>query len=279
VAVVCLVLGGVLGTRLDSGSAFSFLDSPATAALTAGAVASAPALDDRHRFRVDLFNPGRTTVRVRVVGLDGWSTTVAANPAVGIAPHRWAQVTFSLPDDCDGPVPPPITALRIRTVDRGTRGHQRVELAAPATALRAVHTRECVPATTLTPRDLGGLWHLEEAEGRWSDLARISLMRFTADGRFTFDPEGLLFQEGDQGMLGTYRLDGTRLRLRADGGYACDAGYTEVWKTTLLSEDLLQLDIVRSDGGYCNSPPGERHVFRRLVREDNLPPDGSVSSR
>ncbi len=278
-AVVCLVMGGVLGTRLDNGSPFSFLDSPSTAALTGGSVTAAPALDDRHRFRVGLFNPGKTTVRVRVVGLDGWSTTVAANPGVGIAPHRWAQVTFSLPDDCDGPVPPPVTALRIRTVDRGTPSHQRVELAAPATALRAVHTRECLPPTMLTPRDLGGLWHLEAAEGRWSDLARISLMRFTADGRFTFDPEGLLFQEGDQGMLGTYRLQGTRLRLHADGGYACAVGYTEVWTTTLLSEDLLRLDIVRSDGGYCYSPPGERHVFRRLVPEDNLPPDGSVSSR
>jgi hypothetical protein len=272
-------MGAFLGTRLGSGSPFSFLGSPATAALTGGSLAPAPELDDRHRFRVGLFNPGETTVRVRVVALDEWSTTVAANPAVGIAPHSWAQATFSLPDDCDGPAPPPIAALRIRTVDRGAHGHQRVELAAPATALGAVHARECAPATSLSPRALGGLWHLEAAEGRWADLAGVSLIRFTGDGRFAFDPEGQLFQEGDQGMFGTYRLHGTRLRLRSAGGYACAPGYTEVWTTTLMSEDLLRLDIVRSDGGYCHSPPGERQLFRRLVPEGRLPPDRPVSAR
>jgi hypothetical protein len=169
-----------------------------------------------------------------------------------------------------------LTEVQVRVTDSDGSREQRVELARPAGALRVVHERECVPATTLGPDDLGGLWIVERIEGRWADLAGITLMRFTADGRFALDPEGQMFREGDQGVRGTYRLQGTRLHLQVDGGYACEKGYSEVWTTTLVEKDVLRLDVVRSDEGYCNSPAHEREVLRRLVPESRLPTAGSL---
>lgn len=279
-AAALLVLGVVVGARIDDHLRWPGSEHVGLA-LTGGAVAAATRIDDRHRFQVALFNSGEEPVRVRVVGIVGLAVPVADSYPVTLAAHRWGQLLFSLPSECDEAALPRVTALRVSSADGSVaqRVTQRVALAAPATALGVVHTRECAPATRLGRRDLGGLWYLEEVEGRWVDLAHLGLMRFTADGRFAFDPEGLLFQEGEQGMLGTYRLHGTRLVIEAHAGYACERGFSETWTTTLLAKDLLRLDIVRSDLGYCNSPPGERQILRRLVAEDGLPARGPVSDR
>lgn len=280
VAVVCLVVGAFLGTRLDDAdSPLSALVAPPPAALTGGVVSSLTDRDDPlpHQFQVGLFNPGERGVRVLVVGLTGWSTTVVPDAAVDVAPHSWARAAFSLPGVCEVPTLPTTTGVLIRITDPEVDGEQRVELAGPPDAIGADHDLECPAPTRLDRGQLTGLWYLEEVRGRWKDLAGKSLMRFTSDGRFAFDPEGRMFDEGHQGFFGTYRLRGSRLHLRADGGYACKAGFDEVWTTTLLDEDLLRLDVVRSDGGYCNSPPGERQTLRRLVPESRLPPGSSSS--
>jgi hypothetical protein len=115
-----------------------------------------------------------------------------------------------------------------------------VQLAGPAVAIRDDHRIECRAPTRLDRGQLTGLWFAEEIRGRWADLAGKTLVRFTSDGRFAFDPEGRMFEEGHQGFFGTYRLRGDRL-------------------------------LFHGDGGYCNSPPGERHILRRLVPEVSLP--------
>ena len=277
-AVGLLVLGAVGGAVVNDN-----LSRPGRershVALTGGVVAPAPRIDDRPRYRVGLFNSGEAPIRVRVVGVVGRSAAVTDSRPLEVAPHSWGQPVFSLPSECGEPELPLVTELRVRATGAGGSAEQRVALAEPATALRTVHGRDCVPPTLLSRRDLGGLWILEQVEGLWTGLAKVGLMRFTRDGRFTFDPEGQLFHEGHQGYFGTYRLDGTRLRLVADGGYACSKGFTEVWTTTLLAKGRLRLDVVSSDDGYCHSPPGERWFFRRLVRERLLPPVGPVSGR
>ncbi len=241
-------------------------------ALAAGSLAAAGDPADRLRFRVGVLNAGEETVRVRVSGLVGHLTPVTRSTAEDVAPGGRSLVAFSLPTECDQPSTPLVTSLRVRTNGPGGRGEQVVQLAEPATALADAYRRECSPATALTHRELGGLWYLEEAGGKWSDLAEISLSRFTADGRFAFDPEGRLFEEGGQGFFGTFRLRGTRLSLESEGGYACPQGYSEAWTTTLLADDLLKLDLVDSDHGYyCHAPPGEWEILRRLVSENHLP--------
>lgn len=228
-AVVCLVAGAFLGTRLDdTGSPISDLVAPPPAALTGGVVSSVIDTNEPlpHQFQVSLFNPGERAVRVLVVGLAGWGTTVAAAEGVEVAPHRWAHAAFSLLGVCGEPALPTATAVRIRIVDPEAAGEQQVELAEPADAVRQDRDLECPRPASLDEGQLTGLWYLEEARGRWADLAGTSLMRFTSDGRFAFDPEGFMFDEGNQGFFGSYRLHGSRLRLRADGGYACDVRFT-----------------------------------------------------
>jgi hypothetical protein len=275
-AAVLVLVGAVLGGGLVAGyrDRLPWPARPAgVPALTAGSVAAASGIGDRHRYRLDQFNPGPGTVRdVQVVAVVGRTATVTPGDPVTIGPRRWRTVTFSLPDECDSPAVLLARSVRVRaaTTDAGRR-EQQVALASPASSIRENHDRECVPTTTLTPADLGGLWVLEEEEGRWAELAGISLMRFTSDGRFAFDPEGRMFEEGHQGFFGTYRLRGDRLLFHGDGGYACARGYAEEWTTTLLADGLLRLDVVRSSEGYCHNPDGERQLLRRLVPAERLP--------
>ncbi len=280
-AVALLVVGAAAGAGVAAGFdarppwAEPAADVPA---LTGGTIDVAPAATDRHRYQVALFNPGPDAVRgVQVVGVVGRAATVTAGLPVAIAPHSWRPVSFSLPDECGSPAGVLARTLRVRTAGTGAGPGSvlEVELAESAAALRDNHEGECLAPTALTAADLGGLWIVEEAEGAWADLARISLMRFTPDGRFAFDPEGRMFDEGHQGFFGTYRLRGHGLLLRSDGGYACARGYSEVWTTTRLADDLLRLDIVRSSRGFCHNPPGERQVLRRLVPAERLPSTGS----
>jgi hypothetical protein len=275
-AAVLLLVGAVLGGGVVAGyrDRLPWPGRPADVpALTAGSIMAATLTGDRHRYRLDLFNPGPGTVRdAQVVAVVGRTATVTPGDPVTIAPRRWRSVTFTLPDECGSPALLLARSVRVRAAAAGTgRREQQVALASPASSIRENHDRECVPPTALTPADLGGLWVLEEEEGRWADLAGSSLMRFTADGRFAFDPEGRMFQEGHQGFFGSYRLRGDRLLLRGDGGYACARGYREEWTTTLLADGLLRLDVVRSSQGYCHSPAGERQLLRRLVPAGRLP--------
>lgn len=282
VAVVCLAAGALLGARWDEADLpLTAQAAPPQPVLTAGSV-SAVVESSRplpHEFEVSLFNPGGQEVGVLVVGLVGSGTRVTTGPPVDVPPKSWARVAFSLPDVCEELTPPRVTALRVRILHPGSAGERRVELAEPTDAVQHDRQHECLPPTRMRRGRLAGLWHLEEVRGRWETLEGRSLMRFTSDGRFAFDSEGQVFMEGWQGFVGTYRLDGSLLRLRSEGGYACEAGFSEVWRTTSLSEDLLQLDIVRSDGGYCNSPPTERRVLRRLVPESGLPAAEAPTSR
>jgi hypothetical protein len=275
-AVALLAVGAALGGGVALGLRGDLpWSAPAAAVppLIGGTVEAASAPTERHRYRVALFNPGPGTVRdVQVVAVVGRAVLVEPGVPVDIEPGVWRGVTFSLPDECGSPALLLARSVRVRAAAADTGGReQQVPLAAPAASIRENHDRECVPPTALTPADLGGLWVLEEEEGRWAELAGIGLLRFTSDGRFVFDPEGRMFEEGHQGFFGTFRLRGDRLLLRGDGGYACAPGYREEWTTTLLADGLLRLDVVRSSEGYCHNPDGERQLLRRLVPARRLP--------
>lgn len=278
VAVVCLAVGAVLGARWDEAELpLTAQGAAPPAALTAGSVS---ALDDpgdprAHGFEVNLFNAGEQELRVFVIRLIGSSTPVTTGDPEIVPPRSWARVPFWLPEMCTVPTPPYVTAVRVRVLLPGATEEPLLNLAEPAAAVVDRHERECQPTTALSRSRLTGLWYVEEWRGRWEELAGRSLMRFTSDGRFAFDPEGRMFVEGGQGFFGTYRLHGDRLRLRAEGGYSCTVGFSEVWRTTLLDKDRLQLDVVRSDGGFCHTPPGDQQVLRRLVPERRLPPMGA----
>jgi hypothetical protein len=267
VGLAVLALGVVLGAQSVGRLPWTAAsDTPVQP--VGGIIERGPSTSVRHSYQLSLYNPGNEPITVRIVGIDGRAVTVTATRPTRVAPGDWARVMFSLPDECSSPAVPPASAVVVRTVGGGL---DRIPLAEPGTALSAHHDRECARPTALQRQDLRGLWHLEEVEGRWTNLAAISLMRFTSTGAFAFDPEGKIFVDGHQGMLGTYRLRGTTLHLHVTGGYACAKGYSEDWTTTRLAKDVLRLDVIRSDTGYCHSPPGERQVLRRLVREDDLP--------
>jgi len=245
-------------------------------ALTAGGIVAASNEEDRHRYQLSLYNPGPGVIPdVQVVGVVGRAVTVLGDEPVDLEPHSWRTVYFWLPDECGSPAGAPVRSIRVRTgrtAEGEPAAEREVVLGEPADALRTHRHDECLEPTALSAWDLGGLWTLTRVEGTWTGLAGYSLMRFTSDGRFAFDPEGRMFHDGRQGWFGTYRLHGTRLLLRGTGGYSCAAGYSETWTTTLLDPRVLQLDNIRADPGYCYTPPGERWTLHLLVPEPDLPP-------
>lgn len=276
IALGLLALGALIGARVDDELPWRRAADPAPIELVAGSIAARTGVDAGHSYRIGVFNAGDRSVEVSVVGLSDHSLTVTDSARVSIAPRDWGTVEFTVRNDCDRSVVQHVPAVVVRSAGSDSVD-QQIPVTTPPDAGVADDYGRCAAPTPLHRRDLGGLWVLEEAEGRWADLAKVGLFRFSSDGTFIFDPEGFLFVPGKQGFFGTYRLTGSRLVLTSDGGYACGAGHREVWTTTALDRDLLRLDIAGSDPGYCYVPTGDRQVLRRLVPEGRLPTDPAVT--
>jgi len=277
VSLLLVAVGAVIGARVDDDLPWRRPAHPASSIeLIAGSIAAPDGIDAGHSYRLTVFNAGDRGVRVRVVGLSDHTLIVSGSERVSIAPREWGSVTFTVRNDCDRSVVRQVPAVVVRTSGSGGVDHQ-IPVTAPPDATEADEYPHCAAPTSLHRRDLGGLWVVEEAEGRWADLAKVGLFWFRSDGSFAFDPEGFLFEPGKQGFFGRYRVAGPRLVLRSAGGYACGRGYREVWTTTALTENLLRLDIVDSDAGYCYVPAGDRQLLRRVVPERRLPSDRPVN--
>lgn len=277
VALLLVAVGAVIGARVDDDLPWRRpTHSPPSIELIAGSIAAGTGVEAEHGYRLAVFNAGDRGVRVRIVGLSDHTLIVSGSERVSIAPRDWASVAFTVRNDCDRSVVREVPAVVVRI--SGSAGvDQQIPVTSPPDVSAADEYRHCAAPTPLHRRDLGGLWVVEESEGRWADLAKVGLFRFRSDGRFAFDPEGFLFEPGKQGVFGRYRVTGTRLVLRSSGGYACGKGHREVWTTTALTENLLRLDIADSDAGYCYVPAGDRQLLRRVVPEARLPSEPPIS--
>jgi hypothetical protein len=80
-----------------------------------------------------------------------------------------------------------------------------------------------------------------------------------------WDAEGGLLGSQPSGV-GRYLSRNDRLRFRLTGGWGCRPRDQLVWKTRLLPEHRLHLELERS-AGICAPGPGQVWVLRRVLNE------------
>ncbi len=223
--------------------------------LAAGALRSAPG----GGFVLPVHNAGATAAEVAVTAVPGLE--VRRSPGVRVPAGGWAEVPLAGRVDCAAtPVEPTSVSLA-----RGGGDAAAVDLAEPGTVVAALHEARCAPRRPLTRERIAGVWLLERAFGRWTDLAGRHVLRFRRDGSFVADPEGVRFT-AHRGVLGRYRLRGPFLDAVEQGfvGYACLPGDRAVWRAGQLRDGRVVLAYVR--GRNCPDQPGELWVLRRLAR-------------
>lgn len=268
VAVVCLVLGGLVGARLDGQHAGAVADMASQVDLRAGEIREiVPCAHECLRLAV--FNGGSTPVRVTEVGFDDWHIRGDALPVV-VPPGAWENVRFGLPVDCESPEPPYFRTVHVRTSSGGDRGQLSLQLPNAVPLVRAQHDRYCPEGRPVTPQDLRGVWMLEWADGVWHDLAAKLLLRFSANGSFAWDSTGHLFDPVPV-VDGRYEVSGHRLELTVDDMTVCRTGGTFTWRVTLTAPDELHLRYLRGRPRGCRGSVDDVWIAHRMLLDHRLP--------
>jgi hypothetical protein len=263
VAVVCLVVGFLVGTRVDQPAPSPQDPPPADVSVAAGAVTQATGRGDGAGFAVPVFNPGSVEVTATVVGLPGWTPPLGGSTPTVIPPHGWALVPFSAPGDC-GTYPATVSSVRLRLDSVAGMDQREVALPEPADVLRAHHDAVCLPKLPPTPRQLSAVWVVDQVPEGFP--AAEILMRFDADGAFTLDAAGLLLTARPL-VRGHYRLDGENLTLVVDGGTGCRTGDRFRWTVVLLPDGRLESRPRSDNVGGCAVVPAT-WTARRLTDID-----------
>lgn len=260
VAAAGLLAGFMAGGRATSAPDSAVVAEPVQ--LVAGSVE--PLSGGRAAFEVPIHNSSAMDVSVAVVGIPDWKSVPDTSADVDITPGTWQPVRFTAKVNC---TEPPFTVRSIVVRTRSHAGTLRTELtlASPGTALRDHHLVECTPARTLAPDQVVGVWMLDEVRGEASWLADRLMIWLRRDGTFTWDAAGELLGSLPSGV-GRYVSGDDRLRFRLTGGSGCRPRDLLVWKTRLLPEHRLHLELERS-AGMCADGPGQVWVLRRVLNE------------
>jgi hypothetical protein len=136
--------------------------------------------------------------------------------------------------------------------------------------IREHYDLQCPQGQPATQQDLRGVWVLEYARSAWHDQVGRLLMRFGADGRFSWDPSGHLF-DPHRATQGRYRLARDRLVVTVQNVNLCHTNDIYVWRVTVTEPNLLHLHHVRGTPSYCGAPEGEDWVARRILDDERLP--------
>lgn len=257
-ALVCLVLGGLAGARIDD--AFERRAArEAAPVLAAGVIQEHPDPEGERRFAVPLHNGGPITVTVDSATADGWLGRDAEPAAVAIPPGGWVMLPLRTRIDCAALGTTAPTRLTVRTTTPGGSLEQELAMPAPSRALDAEGARLCVAPSGSVPsrQEALGTWYVEEA-----GADRGTLLRLRADGTFAIDPD--LFRFGPAlDALGTFVGSGGLLRVTARGGHDCRAGDRTRWRITLLEDGRLHIRHEPVRARWCGIEAGEVWIARR----------------
>ena len=206
-------------------------------------------------------NTGTSAVDATVTAAPG--LVVRRASPVRLPAGEWTAVPFAAEVDCGVVRAGPATVTLTTTT--GGPGTVELDLAEQSALVPDLHDATCAEQQSLTPGRLAGVWLVERAYGRWSELAGRHVLQFRRDGRFVADPEGVRFTS-HRGVLGRYRLRGPLLDAVEQGfvGYACLPGERALWRAGQLRDGRVVLRFVR--GRNCPDQPGELWVLRRLAR-------------
>lgn len=272
-AAACLLVGGWLGHRLDS--------SDSAGSMPAFPAAARPVVDLRvggmdevvpctHRcLRVPLFNAGREAASVRTIGFDGWRMRARLAPVL-VRPGSWENVRFALDVDCQAPRPSYPSTVQVHASVAGQLRLLSLPLPDAVGLVREQYDRYCPVGPPATPQDLRGVWVLESAAGVWHDFAGRLLMRFAADGSFTWDSTGHL-PDARGSADGQFELHGRVLTVTVENLSSCRAVAVLRWRVALTAPDQLNLRAVRGTPGSCPGADTEVWLARRMLLDHRLP--------
>jgi hypothetical protein len=257
-----LVAGFFLGLNSHGHTFAGFTVPGAKPELVAGAIRSAPSSRGTARFVLPVHNAGDEPVQVSVASVPGWPSPARADP-VDLPPRTWSAVSFELLRRCAGSEQPP-EAVTVDVRSAGETRRMRLGLPEVAEDLAELQASVCAAPTALSPDSVAGVWVVDHAFGRWTELEDEHVLVFGGDGTLVADPERVRFTK-HRGVLGHYRLEGDSLIAVADGfvGYACLPGERATWRTSVLPDDRLVLTLV--DGRGCPQQAGEIWVLRRAA--------------
>ena len=272
-AAVCLLVGGLVGQRLDSpdsagsGPAFPAAARPVVDLRVGGMDEVVPCT---HRcLRVPLFNAGRQPASVRTIGFDGWRMRARLTPVL-VRPGAWANVRFALDVDCRAPRPSYSSTVQVHANVAGQLRLLSLPLPNAVGLVREQYDRYCPVGPPATPQDLRGVWVLESAAGVWHDLVGTLLLRFAADGTFAWNSTGHLFDSA-RAADGDYELHGRRLTVTVDTVTDCQAGGSYTWRVTLTAPDRLTMRFLHGGPRPCAGAGNEVWLARRLLLDHRLP--------
>ena len=258
-AVVGLVAAFALGLEsrgVSVGGVSLVVDPPE---LAAGALRASGSSGAGVGLVLPVHNTGTSAVDAAVTAAAG--LVVRRASPVRLPAGEWTVVPFTVEVDCRAVRAGPATV----TLSTGTSGTVELDLAEQSSLVPDLHDATCGEQQSLTPGRLAGVWLLERAFGRWSELAGRHVLQFRRDGSFVADPEGVRFTS-HRGVLGRYRLRGPLLDAVEQGfvGYACLPGERALWRAGQLRDGRVVLRFVR--GRNCPDQPGELWVLRRVAR-------------
>jgi hypothetical protein len=154
VGLACLVVGLLIGTRLDVGDATSSgappaagdsdpdaSDAPEVPPVAAGAITKLGPHEDSV-FLLAVYNEGDEEVVATLAALPGWVPPVTRVVPTAVGPHSWAHVTFETRPDC-GIYPGTVRSVRLQVRGEDGPADLIALLPQPAQALRDHHDATC----------------------------------------------------------------------------------------------------------------------------------------
>ncbi len=269
--VAGLVVGGFLGARLAQWS--SERDAATPLRLVAGSVERMPfGGESGPVFGLPLHNGSTQTVELVHVGIDGLGGEIVTGGHQSLAPGSWRTVTFGAPADCGfgGTGSVDDVRLTVRTDD----GDRRLRVSLPGGGQPVVdyHEAVCAPQAMPRPRDLAGVWLLEDSFGE-QEFVGTMVWRFGRAGRFVADWDGAALQDVAHPLDGRYSLRDGRMRIDAVGGYAfCDGIHSALRPSLVDGPEPADPEFGREltarwlKGDCPDGLRGQLWTFKRVLR-------------
>jgi hypothetical protein len=264
------ILGAILGIELGGGHwSGQGEEDAAAAAIVAGAVVKVDDGDENGpAFGLQLHNGGDESVEITDIRFDDLPTEVVTSEDASLAPGVWESVQFAAPADCLTVPTDPLERVRLTLDTPGGERVAEVPLPGGAQEILDYHAAMCAPQSMPEVDDLAGVWLLEEAYGS-QFLVGSLLWRFEPNGRYTGDPEGLMFLDVPQALEGRYSLKDGRLRLDIDRGYGCGGDRHSVWSPSLMPGSQVggrpRMTVAWLAGDCPAGLTDQVWVFRRLL--------------
>lgn len=230
-----LLIGALLGVAVVDEAPRPGTDATPEPTVVAGTIERLPSGDaNGAAFKLDLRNGGDETVEVSGLRFDDLDSDLVAAHDASLRPGVWRSVIFGVTADCSLKVPRTLGSVFLTLRSPEGEREQEIPLSGRGRSLLDYHAAMCAQQVMPRPRDLVGVWLVEEAFGM-QDWVGIMVLRFGRDGSFVADPAGLALRHtAEHGVQGRYSLEDGELRVDIDSGYMCSRGKSATWRPSLV---------------------------------------------